>query len=112
MEEFDPPRRWRWVGPFLSVRVHYDHWFADANGHTPLMWIVDAEGPSAGTVGRIFGERSTRAISTRRSRTSKPNFVPGGSPRWHWIGARPAGTRGALGTASRPSVIRRRPARR
>src|SRR5207249_1816080 len=38
VEEFDPPRRWRWVGPFLSVRVHYDHWFADADGRTRLTW--------------------------------------------------------------------------
>lgn len=55
VEQFDPPQRWRWVGPFLSVRVHYDHWFADVDGRTRLTWIVDAEGPGAGTLGRIFG---------------------------------------------------------
>ena len=55
IEAFDPPRRWRWVGRFLSVRVHYDHWFAEVDGRTRLMWIIDAEGPGAGTLGRIFG---------------------------------------------------------
>jgi hypothetical protein len=62
VEEFDPPRRWRWVGPFLSVRVHYDHWFADADGRTRLTWIVDAEGPGAGTLGRVFGAIYARSL--------------------------------------------------
>ena len=55
VEEFEPPRRWRWTGRFLSVRVHYDHWFAEELGRTRLTWIVDAEGTGAGTLGRVFG---------------------------------------------------------
>jgi Polyketide cyclase / dehydrase and lipid transport len=55
MEQFDPPRRWRWAGRFLSVGVHYDHWFADADGRTRLTWIVWAEGPGARSLGRVFG---------------------------------------------------------
>lgn len=62
VETFDPPRRWRWVGRFLSVRVHYDHWFADADGRTRLTWIVDAEGPGAATVGRVFGAIYARIL--------------------------------------------------
>jgi len=26
-------------------RIHYDHWFADADRRTRLTWIIDAEGP-------------------------------------------------------------------
>jgi ligand-binding SRPBCC domain-containing protein len=69
MEEFDPPRRWQWVGPFLSVRVHYDHWFADVDGRTRLTWIVDADGLGAGTLGRVFG-----AIYARNLDKAIPNL--------------------------------------
>src|SRR5439155_10626148 len=62
VEVFDPPRRWRWVGRFLSVRVYYDHWFADADGRTRLMWIVDAEGSGASTLGRGFAAIYARLL--------------------------------------------------
>ena len=62
MEIFDPMRRWCCVGRFLSVRVHYDHWFADLTGRTRLTWIVTAEGPGAQTLGRVFGAIYTRYL--------------------------------------------------
>jgi Polyketide cyclase / dehydrase and lipid transport len=55
VEDFDPTRRWRWVGRFLTTRVHYDHLFEDDSGRARLTWIVEAEGPGAGTLGRVFG---------------------------------------------------------
>jgi Polyketide cyclase / dehydrase and lipid transport len=55
MDQFDPPRRWRWVGQFLSVRVCYDHQFVDADGRARLTWIVWAEDPGARSLGRVFG---------------------------------------------------------
>jgi Polyketide cyclase / dehydrase and lipid transport len=56
MEAYEPPKRWQWVGRFLTVRIHYDHRFEPIDeGHTRLTWTVDAEGPGARTVGRVFG---------------------------------------------------------
>jgi hypothetical protein len=69
VEEFDAPRRWRWVGRFLTARVHYDHLFADVSNRTRLTWIVEAEGFGAGTLGRVFG-----AIYARNLDRAIPNL--------------------------------------
>ena len=69
VEEFDPPRRWQWVGRFLSVRVHYDHLFEGVEPSTRLTWIVAAEGPGAATLGRVFG-----AIYARNLDKAIPNL--------------------------------------
>lgn len=69
VEDFDPPRRWRWVGRFLTARVHYDHLFADASDRTRLTWIVEAEGLGAGTLGRVFG-----AVYARNLDKAIPNL--------------------------------------
>lgn len=56
MEVFEPPRRWQWVGKFLTVTAHYDHHFEPIDDQmTSLTWTVLAEGPGAGTLGRLFG---------------------------------------------------------
>lgn len=56
VEAFDPPRRWQWAGRFLTATVHYDHRFEPVDDrHTQLVWVVEAEGPGAKTLGRIFG---------------------------------------------------------
>ena len=56
MESFEPPARWQWVGQFLTVKVHYDHRFEAVDpAHTRLTWTVTAEGPGAGSLGRVFG---------------------------------------------------------
>jgi hypothetical protein len=56
MVEFNPPRNWKWVGPFLWLTVHYDHVFEPLEkGRTKLTWIVEAQGAGAGTAGRLFG---------------------------------------------------------
>ena len=53
--EFDPPRSWKWVGPFLWVTVQYDHQFEALDaGHTKLTFIVQAEGFGAGILGPLF----------------------------------------------------------
>ncbi|HET9729552.1 MAG TPA: SRPBCC family protein [Acidimicrobiia bacterium] len=54
MEAFDPPRRWQWVGPLMTARLHYDHQFeAVDDAHTRLTWTVTADGPLAALVTRI-----------------------------------------------------------
>jgi hypothetical protein len=55
MEIYEPPKRWQWVGRFLSIQVHYDHRFEPVDTeHTRLIWTVAAEGPGSATLGRLF----------------------------------------------------------
>jgi len=55
MTEFNPPRNWKWAGPFLWITVHYDHWFeALDDSHTRLTWTVAAEGLGASVLGPLF----------------------------------------------------------
>ena len=55
MTEWNPPRNWKWVGPFLWLTVHYDHQFeAMDSAHTKLTWTVGAEGIGVSILGRLF----------------------------------------------------------
>jgi hypothetical protein len=55
MTEFNPPRNWKWAGPFLWVTVHYDHQFdALDDGRTKLTWTIAAEGPGSSVLGPLF----------------------------------------------------------
>jgi hypothetical protein len=55
MREFSPPRSWTWVGRFLWLTVSYDHRFEPLEaGRTRLVWMVQAKGLGAGTLGRLF----------------------------------------------------------
>ena len=57
MTEFNPYRNWKWVGPFLWLTIHYDHQFESAeSNHTRLRFVVDASGPGAGSLGRLFAK--------------------------------------------------------
>jgi len=70
METYEPPTRWRWVGRFLTVDVHYDHVFEPVDhGHTRLLWTVEGEGRGAGSLGRVFG-----AIYARNLDRAIPNL--------------------------------------
>ena len=70
MEIFDPPKRWQWVGRFLTTKVHYDHRFEPVDSeHTRLIWTVGAEGPGSATLGRVFG-----AIYARNLDKAIPNL--------------------------------------
>jgi len=63
MEDYEPPRRWQWVGRFLTADVHYDHRFEviDA-GHTRLVWTVSADGLGESSLGRVFGSIYARNL--------------------------------------------------
>ena len=55
MTEFNPPRNWKWVGPFLWATVHYDHQFEALDAeHTRLIFIVEATGFGVSVLGRLF----------------------------------------------------------
>jgi hypothetical protein len=55
MTEFDPPRSWKWVGPFLWATVLYDHRFEPQGAErTRLTFIIEATGFGASVLGRLF----------------------------------------------------------
>lgn len=55
MTDFVQHRHWKWSGPFLWLRVDYDHQFEqEAPGRTRLTWTVDAEGWGVSVFGRLF----------------------------------------------------------
>jgi hypothetical protein len=57
MTEFNPPRNWIWVGPFLWATVIYDHRFEALDAeHTKLIWTVEAKGFGASFLGRLFAK--------------------------------------------------------
>jgi carbon monoxide dehydrogenase subunit G len=67
MTELNPPRSWKWVGPFLGCRIHYDHVLAEIDEHqTRITFVLDAEGWSvpivAGLFARVYRKNLERAI--------------------------------------------------
>ncbi len=67
MVEFDPPRHWKWVGPFLGSQIFYGHIFSQNEpGQTTVRFTVDvAGGPGAlfhGIFGRIYRKNLERAV--------------------------------------------------
>jgi hypothetical protein len=57
MTDFNPPRNWTWVGPFLWATVIYDHQFEALDAeHTRLAFVVQAKGFGAGILGRLFAK--------------------------------------------------------
>ncbi len=62
MTEFEPPDHWKWRGSFLWLTVDYDHRFEADHGGTRLIWIVEASGPGANTLGRLFANLYNRNL--------------------------------------------------
>jgi hypothetical protein len=55
MTEFNPPRNWKWRGPFLWLTVDYNHLFEGSSpAQTRLTWVVEAEGFGVSVFGRLF----------------------------------------------------------
>jgi uncharacterized membrane protein len=70
MEKYYPPRRWQWVGRFLTTDVHYDHRFEPIDEHhTRLVWTVTADGPGEASLARVFG-----AVYARNLDKAIPNL--------------------------------------
>ncbi len=55
MEELNPGKNWKWVGPFLWLTIHYDHQFRRlAPKESEIRFVLDGEGFGAGIFGRLF----------------------------------------------------------
>src|SRR5438876_11318248 len=53
--EFNPPRKWKWVGAFLWLTVIYDHRFEPLDAeHTKVIFVIEAKGFGASILGRLF----------------------------------------------------------
>ena len=53
--EFQLHQNWKWRGPFLWMRIDYDHRFEPLeNSKTKFTWIIKGEGIGSSTIGRVF----------------------------------------------------------
>jgi len=53
--EFQLHQNWKWIGPFLWMRMEYDHRFEPlGDDKTKFTWIIEGEGMGASTIGRVF----------------------------------------------------------
>jgi polyketide cyclase/dehydrase/lipid transport protein len=63
MTVWDPPRRWTWEGPFLWLRIRYDHLFEEVDpNQTRLIWTVEGDGFLVSVFGRLFGAIYARNV--------------------------------------------------
>ncbi len=71
MEELNPGANWKWGGPFLWIRVHYDHQFTPTGPEeAEIRFVLDGEGVGAGVFGRLFA-----AIYARNLDRAIPNLI-------------------------------------
>ena len=57
VNEFNPPRNWKWSSRLLWLTVGYDHLFEGINAtHTKVIFVVDAQGFGASVLGRPFAK--------------------------------------------------------
>jgi Polyketide cyclase / dehydrase and lipid transport len=69
MEELRPGVSWKWAGPFLWLRVHYDHRFTTVGpAETEVGFILEAEG--LGAWSRSRGRTRERDPAQPRRRLS------------------------------------------
>lgn len=82
MTDWDPPRRWTWIGPLAWLKVHYDHQFEpDPDGGTTLTWTVALSGFGASAIrrpfSRTYGRNVDRAIPQLQQKFAHPSAAPG-----------------------------------
>ena len=67
----NPNQNWKWVGPFLWLKLHYDHRFESLDSdRTKLTRIVGITGPGARIFGRLFA-----AIYARNLNKAIPRLI-------------------------------------
>ena len=61
--EFQLHQNWKWRGPFLWMRMEYDHCFEPLGyDKTKFTWIIEGEGIGASTLGRVFAWQYKRNL--------------------------------------------------
>ena len=61
--EFQLHQNWKWSGPFLWMRIDYDHRFESLeNSKTKFTWIIEGEGIGSSTIGRVFAWQYQRNL--------------------------------------------------
>ena len=61
--EFQLHQNWKWIGPFLWMRMEYDHRFEPLGyDKTKFTWIIEGEGTGASTIGRVFAWQYKRNL--------------------------------------------------
>ena len=61
--EFQLHHNWKWRGPFLWMRMEYDHRFEPlGDDKTKFTWIIEGEGMGASTIGRVFAWQYKRNL--------------------------------------------------
>ena len=61
--EFQLHQNWKWIGPFLWMRMEYDHRFEPLGYEkTKFTWIIEGEGIGASTIGRVFAWQYKRNL--------------------------------------------------
>ena len=61
--EFQLHQNWKWRGPFLWMRMEYDHRFEPLGyDKTKFTWIIEGEGIGASTIGRAFAWQYKRNL--------------------------------------------------
>ena len=61
--EFQLHQNWKWRGPFLWMRIDYDHRFKSIeDSKTKFTWIIEGEGIGALTIGRVFAWQYQRNL--------------------------------------------------
>jgi len=61
--EFQLHQNWKWRGPFLWMRMEYDHRFEPLGyDKTKFTWIIEGEGIGASTIGRVFAWQYKRNL--------------------------------------------------
>ena len=61
--EFQLHQNWKWIGPFLWMRMEYDHRFEPLGyDKTKFTWIIEGEGAGASTIGRVFAWQYKRNL--------------------------------------------------
>ena len=62
--EFQLHHNWKWKGPFLWMRMEYDHRFEPLGyDKTKFTWIIEGEGIGVSTIGRVFAWQYKRNLN-------------------------------------------------
>ena len=62
--EFQLHQNWKWRGPFLWMRMEYDHRLEPLGyDKTKFTWIIEGEGIGVSTIGRVFAWQYKRNLN-------------------------------------------------